>query len=210
MYITQEELEAYLWIEFEEWDTTPLTLIDWVESAVNSYIGADWPNGILATDYDEKIDVRSVILNEDWYNVYLKHKPVANNLDNPISINWVEIDNDENPWFIARGRQLIIKDLECYKNGNNPKEKWNWFRVNYTAWYWEYDEQTQKRTGIPEDIKLVCLFLCSVIWITKDYVWMTNYRLWDESISIWRKNYIYDTPFVKETLAKYRKVYIAY
>jgi len=208
MYITQSELEAYLWIEFEEWDTTPDILIKWVESAVNSYIGAE--NWILAQDYEERIDVRNVILNEDWYNVYLKHWPVSNNAENPITINDDEVDNTTNPRFIARGRQLVIKHLECYKNPNNPKENWNWFKVGYIAWYWERDEETQTYTNIPEDIKLVCLFLCSVIWITKDYVGMTNYRLWDESISIWRKNYIYDTPIVSETLAKYRKVYIAY
>lgn len=210
MYITKAEFEKYLWIEFEEWDTTPDIIINGVEQAVNSYIGADWPNGILATDYDEKIDVRSVILNEDWYNVYLKHKPVANNLDNPISINWVEIDNDENPWFITRERQLIIKNLECYRNENNPKENWNWFRVNYTAWFWEYDEQTQKRTGIPEDIKMVCLFLSATIFLTRQFVGMTNYRLWDESISLWTQRFIYWSPMVAETLKKYRKIYIAY
>lgn len=208
MYITQSELEAYLWIEFEEWDTTPDILIKWVESAVNSYIGAEkW---ILVQDYEEKIDIRSVILNEDWYNVYLKHWPVSNTAWTPIAINEQDVDNTTNPRFIVRGRQLVIKHLECYKNQNNPKETRNWFKINYTAWYWERDEQTQTYINIPEDIKLVCLFLCSVIWITKDYVGMTNYRLWDESISIWRKNYIYDTPIVSETLAKYRKVYIAY
>jgi hypothetical protein len=39
---------------------------------------------------------------------------------------------------------------------------------------------------------------------------MTNYRLWDESLSIWKQRFIYDSPFVTETLKKYRKIYIAY
>ena len=208
MYITQEEFENFLGIKFEEWDTTPDILINGVESAVNSYIGAE--NWILAQDYEEKIDVRSVILNADWYNVYLKHWPVLNTADNPITVNNEEVDNNDNPRFITRWRQLIIKDLECYKNQNNPKENWNWLKIGYTAWYWEYDEQTQTRTNIPEDIKLACLYLCSIVFITRQYSWMTNYRLWDESISIWRKNFILDTPIVSETLKKYRKIYIAY
>jgi len=208
MYITQKEFENFLGIEFEEWDTTPDILINGVESAVNSYIGAE--NWILVQDYEEKIDVRSVILNADWYNVYLKHWPVQNTADNPITVNGEEVDNNNNPRFITRGRQLIIKDLECYKNQNNPKENWNWLKIGYTAWYWEYDKATQTYTGIPEDIKLACLYLCSIVFITRQYSWMTNYRLWDESISIWRKNFILDTPIVSETLKKYRKIYIAY
>ena len=208
MYITQKEFENFLGIEFEEWDTTPDILINWVESAVNSYIGAE--NWILVQDYEEKIDVRSVILNADWYNVYLKHWPVNNNYENPITVNGEEVDNNSNPRFITRWRQLIIKDLECYKNQNNPKENWNWLKIGYNAWYWEYDEATQTYTGIPEDIKLACLYLCSIVFITRQYSWMTNYRLWDESISIWRKNFILDTPIVSETLKKYRKIYIAY
>lgn len=208
MYITQEEFENFLGIEFEEWDTTPDILINGVESAVNSYIGAE--NWILAQDYEEKIDVRSVILNADWYNVYLKHWPILNTADNPITVNDEAVDINNNPRFIIRWRQLIIKDLECYKNQNNPKENWNWLKIGYTAWYWEYDEQTQTWTGIPEDIKLACLYLCSIVFITRQYSWMTNYRLWDESISIWRKNFILDTPIVSETLKKYRKIYIAY
>ena len=210
MYITKSDLEAYLWIEFEEWDTTPETLINGVESAVNSYLGADWPNWILTTDYEEKIDVRSIILNADWYNVYLKHWPVSNNSGNPITINDEAIDNNNNPWFIARGRQLIIKNLEAYKNQNNPKETRNWLKIGYTAWYWERDEQTQTYINIPDDIKIVCLFLCSIIWLTRNFRGMTNYRLWDESISIWTQRFIYDSPIVKETLAKYKKIYIAY
>ena len=208
MYITQEEFENFLGIEFEEWDTTPDILINGVESAVNSYIGAE--NWILVQDYEEKIDVRSVILNADWYNVYLKHWPVQNTADNPITVNDEEVDNNSNPRFITRWRQLVIKDLECYKNQNNPKENWNWLKIGYTAWYWEYDKATQTYTGIPEDIKLACLYLCSIVFITRQYSWMTNYRLWDESISIWRKNFILDTPIVSETLKKYRKIYIAY
>ena len=208
MYITQKEFENFLGIEFEEWDTTPDILINWVESAVNSYIGAE--NWILVQDYEEKIDVRSVILNADWYNVYLKHWPVNNNYENPITVNGEEVDNDSNPRFITRWRQLIIKDLECYRNQNNPKENRNWLKIGYNAWYWEYDEATQTYTGIPEDIKLACLYLCSIVFITRQYSWMTNYRLWDESISIWRKNFILDTPIVSETLKKYRKIYIAY
>ena len=208
MYITQEEFENFLGIEFEEWDTTPDILINGVESAVNSYIGAE--NWILTQDYEEKIDVRSVILNADWYNVYLKHWPILNTADNPITVNDEAVDINDNPRFIIRGRQLIIKDLECYKNQNNPKENWNWLKIGYTAWYWEYDEQTQTWTNIPEDIKLACLYLCSIVFITRQYSWMTNYRLWDESISIWRKNFILDTPIVSETLKKYRKIYIAY
>ena len=208
MYITQAELEAYLWIEFEEWDTTPDILINGVEGAVNSYIGAE--NWILAQDYEERIDVRSIILNADWYNVYLKHWPVNNNYDNPITVNNEVVDNNNNPRFIARGRQLIIKDLECYKNQNNPKENWNWLKIGYTAWYWEYDEATQTYTGIPEDIKLVCLFLCATIFLTRQFVGMTNYRLWDESISLWTQRFMYWSPIVSETLKKYRKVYIAY
>ena len=208
MYITQEEFENFLGIEFEEWDTTPDILINGVESAVNSYIGAE--NWILVQDYEEKIDVRSVILNADWYNVYLKHWPVLNTTDNPITVNDEAVDNNNNPRFITRGRQLVIKDLECYKNQNNSKENWNWLKIGYTAWYWEYDEATQTYTGIPEDIKLACLYLCAIVFITRQYSWMTNYRLWDESISIWRKNFILDTPIVSETLKKYRKIYIAY
>lgn len=208
MYITQAELEAYLWIEFEEWDTTPDILINGVESAVNSYIGAE--NWILAQDYEERIDVRSIILNADWYNVYLKHWPVNNNYDNPITVNNEVVDNNNNPRFIARGRQLIIKNLEAYKNENNPKDNWNWLKIGYNAWYWEYDETTQTYTGIPEDIKLVCLFLCATIFLTRQFVGMTNYRLWDESISLWTQRFMYWSPMVSETLKKYRKVYIAY
>ena len=208
MYITQAELEAYLWIEFEEWDTTPDILINGVEGAVNSYIGAE--NWILAQDYEERIDVRSIILNADWYNVYLKHWPVNNNYDNPITVNNEVVDNNNNPRFIARGRQLIIKNLEAYKNENNPKDNWNWLKIGYNAWYWEYDEATQTYTGIPEDIKLVCLFLCATIFLTRQFVGMTNYRLWDESISLWTQRFMYWSPMVSETLKKYRKVYIAY
>lgn len=208
MYITQAELEAYLWIEFEEWDTTPDILINWVEGAVNSYIGAE--NWILAQDYEERIDVRSIILNADWYNVYLKHWPINNNSDNPITVNGEEVDNNNNPRFIARGRQLIIKNLEAYRNQDNPKENWNWLKIGYNAWYWEYDEATQSYTGIPEDIKLVCLFLCATVFLTRQFVGMTNYRLWDESISLWSQRFIYWSPMVSETLKKYRKVYIAY
>jgi len=208
MYITQAELEAYLWIEFEEWDTTPDILINWVEGAVNSYIGAE--NWILAQNYEEKIDVRSIILNADWYNVYLKHWPINNNSDNPITVNGEEVDMNNNPRFIARKRQLVIKDLEAYKNKDNPKENWNWLKIGYNAWYWEYDEATQSYTGIPEDIKLVCLFLCATIFLTRQFVGMTNYRLWDESISLWSQRFIYWSPMVAETLKKYRKIYIAY
>lgn len=208
MYITQAELEAYLWIEFEEWDTTPDILINGVEGAVNSYIGAE--NWILAQDYEEKIDVRSIILNADWYNVYLKHWPINNNSDNPITVNGEEVDNNNNPRFIARGRQLVIKNLEAYRNQDNPKENWNWLKIGYNAWYWEYDEATQSYTGIPEDIKLVCLFLCATVFLTRQFVGMTNYRLWDESISLWSQRFIYWSPMVSETLKKYRKVYIAY
>lgn len=208
MYITQAELEAYLWIEFEEWDTTPDILINWVEGAVNSYIGAE--NWILAQNYEEKIDVRSIILNADWYNVYLKHWPINNNSDNPITVNGEEVDMNNNPRFIARKRQLVIKDLEAYRNKDNPKENWNWLKIGYNAWYWEYDEATQTYTGIPEDIKLVCLFLCATIFLTRQFVGMTNYRLWDESISLWSQRFIYWSPMVSETLKKYRKVYIAY
>lgn len=208
MYITQEEFENFLGIEFEEWDTTPDILINGVESAVNSYIGAE--NWILVQDYEEKIDVRSVILNADWYNVYLKHWPVLNTTDNPITVNDEAVDNNNNPRFITRGRQLVIKDLECYKNQNNSKENWNWLKIGYTAWYWEYDEATQTYTGIPEDIKLVCLFLCATIFLTRQFVGMTNYRLWDESISLWTQRFMYWSPMVSETLKKYRKVYIAY
>ena len=208
MYITQAELEAYLWIEFEEWDTTPDILINWVEGAVNSYIGAE--NWILAQNYEEKIDVRSIILNADWYNVYLKHWPINNNSDNPITVNGEEVDMNNNPRFIARKRQLVIKDLEAYRNKDNPKENWNWLKIGYNAWYWEYDEATQSYTGIPEDIKLVCLFLCATIFLTRQFVGMTNYRLWDESISLWSQRFIYWSPMVAETLKKYRKIYIAY
>ena len=205
MYITVEELQSYLWIEFED-ESIALTLINWVESAVNSYIGAE--NWILKQEYEEMIDIRSIFVNEDWYNVYLKHWPV--DIEEWLSINWEVIDNTENPYMIIRGRQFIIKDLDCILNRDNPKERWNWIKVKYTAWYWEYDEETQTRTNIPDDIKVVCLFLCSVIWITRQYTWMTNYRLWDESISLWRRNFIYETPIVSETLKKYRKIYIAY
>ena len=208
MYITQAELEAYLWIEFEEWDTTPDILINWVEGAVNSYIGAE--NWILAQNYEEKIDVRSIILNADWYNVYLKHWPINNNSDNPITVNGEEVDNNNNPRFIARKRQLVIKDLEAYRNKDNPKENWNWLKIGYNAWYWEYDKATQSYTGIPEDIKLVCLFLCATVFLTRQFVGMTNYRLWDESISLWSQRFIYWSPMVSETLKKYRKIYIAY
>ena len=209
MYITQSELEAYLGIQFD-WNYVAQTLIDWVESAVNSYIGADWPNWILKTEYTEDIDIRNVILNEDWYNIYVKHWPIDTTKD--IYINDMEnkVVYNDNPYLIQRWRQIIIKDLDTLLNKDNPKDRWNWFKVKYTAWYWERDEQIQKFINIPWDIQEVCLFLCSVIWITKDYVGMTNYRLWDESISLWRKNFIYDNPIVKETLAKYRKVYIAY
>lgn len=210
MYITKTEFENYLWIEFEEWDTTPDIIINGVEQAVNSYIGANWELWILKQEYEEEIDVRSIILNADWYNVYLKHWPINNNYENPISINYEEVDGNENPRFITRGRQLIIKDLECYKNQNNPKETWNWLKIGYTAWYWDYDETTQTWTNIPEDIKMVCLFLSATIFLTRQFVGMTNYRLWDESISLWTQRFIYWSPMVAETLKKYRKIYIAY
>jgi len=210
MYITKAEFENYLWIEFEQWDTTPDIIINGVEQAVNSYIGADWPNWILTTEYRELIDVRSVILNADWYNVYLKHWPIRNNLEDPIKVNDTEVDNSETPRAIVRWRQLLIKDLECYKNPDNNRENWNWLSITYTAWYWDYDEQTQKWTNIPEDIKMVCLFLSATIFLTRQFVGMTNYRLWDESISLWTQRFIYWSPMVSETLKKYRKIYIAY
>ena len=210
MYITQQELENYLGIEFEEWDTTPDILINSIENAVNFYIGADWPNWILTTEYRELVDVRGVILNENWYNVYLKHWPVSNNYDNPILINDSSVDNNENPRVIVRGRQLMIKDLSAWVDENNIKDTWNWLTITYTAWYWTYDEQTHKRSWIPDDIKQVCLFLCATIRLTRSFTGMTNYRLWDESISIWKQRFAYDSPFVKETLAKYKRIYLPY
>lgn len=210
MYITKAEFENYLWIEFEEWDTTPDIIINGVEQAVNSYIGANWELWILKQEYEEEIDVRSIILNADWYNVYLKHWPVDTSVD--IEINGVNIaDNrQENPFVLVRWRQLIIKDLDCIHNPNNPAQKRNRVVVNYTAWYWDYDETTQKWTNIPEDIKMVCLFLSATIFLTRQFVGMTNYRLWDESISLWTQRFIYWSPMVAETLKKYRKIYIAY
>ena len=208
MYITKSDLEAYLWIQFEEWDTTPDTLIGWVESAVNSYIWANWENWILVSDYEEKIDVRSIILNEDWYNIYLSNSPVVE--DNQITINWTTLSYEENPYQIVRWRQLIVKKLEAIRDETSPFTTRNRITVGYRAWYWTRDEETKSYTNIPEDIKLVCLYVCSVLRITKDYVGMTNYRLWDESISLWRRNYLYWNPIVSETLKKYRKIYIAY
>lgn len=195
MYISVEELQAYLWIEFED-ESVAQTLIDGVESAINSYIGAeDW---ILKKEYEEKVDTRGIILNEDWYNVYLKHWPIDE--AQWLKINDETIDSSENPYMIVRGRQVVIKDLDCIHNANNPKEKWNWLKVKYTAWY----------SPVPADIKNVCLFLCATIFLTRQFVWMTNYRLWDESISIWTQRFIYGSPMVTETLKKYRKIYIAY
>lgn len=210
MYITKEEFEAYLWIQFEEWDTTPNTLISGVESAVNSYIGADWPNWILKTEYIEDIDLRSVIVNADWYNIYLKHWPIDKTQDIYINDMNTAIDYNTNPFLIQRGRQIIIKNLDVLHNNENPIDKWNWLRVKYTAWYWERNEETQSWVWIPDDIKQVCLFLCATIWLTRNFTGMTNYRLWDESISLWKQRFIYDSPFVSETLKKYRKIYIAY
>lgn len=195
MYITKSEFEAYLWIQFEEEDTTPDILIGWVESAVNSYIGAE--NWILKQEYEEKIDVRSLILNEDWYNIYLKYKPIDTEAD--ITINGVKLD-ENTPYMLVRWRQLVVKNLEAIKEETSPFTTRNRIKVGYTAWYEE----------VPKDIKTVCLFLCSVIWLTRNFRGMTNYRLWDESISIWTQRYIYDSPIVRETLAKYRKIYIAY
>ena len=217
MYITKAEFENYLWIEFEEWDTTPDIIINGVEQAVNSYIGADWELWILKQEYEEEIDIRSIILNADWYNIYLKHWPVATRekfpwwiVRNPIFINWEELIPNQDVWWVVRWRQLIVKDLDCIHNPNNPKDRRNRIVVKYTAWYWDYDETTQTWTNIPEDIKMVCLFLSATIFLTRQFVGMTNYRLWDESISLWSQRFIYWSPMVAETLKKYRKIYIAY
>lgn len=188
MYATVEDLQRYLWMKFD-WDTTSLiqTIIDWVENAINTFI---WVDSILASDYVEKIDKRSIILTPNWYNIYLKNKPV-----NEIkTINWKDFTGELwKDYMIIRDRQLILKNMEFMPN-------FDFLEIWYNSWHKE----------VPSDIRTVVVFLTATLRITRNYTWMTNYRLWDESISIWTQRFMYGSPMVSDILRKYKKLYLAY
>jgi hypothetical protein len=164
-------------------DTILTQLISDADYTINSLLWIDWFDSSTAT---EKINKNRIKLWAYWYKIYLNNFNVAT----ITKINWTTYTGVLNTDYkISNSRVVEIKDFYLYDTNNQFEA----FEITYTYWY-----SRTPTDSLPRDVEYMARLL--VIWMYAELyplgyqtntggwvtvVWsdITNYRLWEESIS---------------------------
>lgn len=171
MYVTLAEFKDYIGVSWNESDSTLTSILKSAEELLNKLCGVTTFD---QTEDEELVDLRKVYTNYNGLNMYLTNKPVQSILQvNGENYNGVYgVD-----YIIVQDRKVMFKNLTVNDNFGFMKIKYKW----------GYDRQAQVWDAtvdqLPEDIKQMVKMLASGMWLKKDYQGVSQYRLWDESIS---------------------------
>ncbi len=171
MYVTLAEFKDYIGVSWNESDSTLTSMLKSAEELLNKLCGVTTFD---QTEDEELVDLRKVYTNYYGLNMYLTNKPVQSilQIDGADYNGVLGVD-----YIIAQDRKVIFKNLTVNDNFGFMKIKYKW----------GYDRQAQVWDAtvdqLPEDIKQMVKMLASGMWLKKDYQGVSQYRLWDESIS---------------------------
>lgn len=171
MYVTLAEFKEYIGVSWNESDSTLTSMLKSAEELLNKLCGVTTFD---QTEDEELVDLRKVYTNYYGLNMYLTNKPVQSilQIDGADYNGVLGVD-----YIIAQDRKVIFKNLTVNDNFGFMKIKYKW----------GYDRQAQVWDAtvdqLPEDIKQMVKMLASGMWLKKDYQGVSQYRLWDESIS---------------------------
>ncbi len=171
MYVTLAEFKDYIGVSWNESDSTLTSMLKSAEELLNKLCGVTTFD---QTEDEELVDLSKVYTNYYGLNMYLTNKPVQSilQIDGADYNGVLGVD-----YLIAQDRKVIFKNLTVNDNFGFMKIKYKW----------GYDRQAQVWDAtvdqLPEDIKQMVKMLASGMWLKKDYQGVSQYRLWDESIS---------------------------
>ena len=171
MYVTLAEFKEYIGVSWNESDSTLTSILKSAEELLNKLCGVTTFD---QTEDEELVDLRKVYTNYYGLNMYLTNKPVQSilQIDGADYNGVLGVD-----YIIAQDRKVMFKNLTVNDNFGFMKIKYKW----------GYDRQAQVWDAtvdqLPEDIKQMVKMLASGMWLKKDYQGVSQYRLWDESIS---------------------------
>ena len=171
MYVTLAEFKEYIGVSWNESDSTLTSILKSAEELLNKLCGVTTFD---QTEDEELVDLRKVYTNYYGLNMYLTNKPVQSilQIDGADYNGVLGVD-----YIIAQDRKVIFKNLSVNDN-------FGFIKIKYK---WGYDRQAQVWDAtvdqLPEDIKQMVKMLASGMWLKKDYQGVSQYRLWDESIS---------------------------
>ena len=163
MYSTLEQFKQYLWLDVSDTSQDAM-LTSFLNTANAKLNNLCWVDSFARWTYTQTIEARWIYESPRWFEFYLKNKPV-------VSIDKMNWESDVWDYLVIYDRRIITKKISL--------NDWNMLEIQYTAWY-----QT-----IPDDLKLLEMMIASWLRQEHNYEWVSEYRLWDETIKFWSKTW---------------------
>lgn len=163
MYSTLEQFKQYLWLDVSDTSQDAM-LTSFLNTANAKLNNLCWVDSFARWTYTQTIEARWIYESPRWFEFYLKNKPV-------VSIDKMNWESDVWDYLVIYDRRIITKKISL--------NDWNMIDIEYTAWY-----QT-----IPDDLKLLEMMIASWLRQEHNYEWVSEYRLWDETIKFWSKTW---------------------
>ena len=163
MYSTLEQFKQYLWLDVSDTSQDAM-LTSFLNTANAKLNNLCWVDSFARWTYTQKIEARWIYESPRWFEFYLKNKPV-------VSIDKMNWESDVWDYLVIYDRRIITKKISL--------NDWNMLNIEYTAWY----------ETIPDDLKLLEMMIASWLRQEHNYEWVSEYRLWDETIKFWSKTW---------------------
>lgn len=163
MYSTLEQFKQYLWLDVSDTSQDAM-LTSFLNTANAKLNNLCWVDSFARWTYTQTVEARWIYESPRWFEFYLKNKPV-------VSIDKMNWESDVWDYLVIYDRRIITKKISL--------NDWNMLEIQYTAWY-----QT-----IPDDLKLLEMMIASWLRQEHNYEWVSEYRLWDETIKFWSKTW---------------------
>ena len=163
MYSTLEQFKQYLWLDVSDTSQDAM-LTSFLNTANAKLNNLCWVDSFARWTYTQTVEARWIYESPRWFEFYLKNKPV-------VSIDKMNWESDVWDYLVIYDRRIITKKISL--------NDWNMLNIEYTAWY----------ETIPDDLKLLEMMIASWLRQEHNYEWVSEYRLWDETIKFWSKTW---------------------
>lgn len=163
MYSTLEQFKQYLWLDVSDTSQDAM-LTSFLNTANAKLNNLCWVDSFARWTYTQTVEARWIYESPRWFEFYLKNKPV-------VSIDKMNWESDVWDYLVIYDRRIITKKISL--------NDWNMLDIEYTAWY----------ETIPDDLKLLEMMIASWLRQEHNYEWVSEYRLWDETIKFWSKTW---------------------